>query len=113
MPPAVEALTSRLAPSLALAFRAGRPPGPAHMQSRRARVPPRDTAEIRRPAAGEDAQHGAAMLRLALELKKAGAPAVDVLVSQVARSMHLHEPSFRRFLAQQGDFFTALATDRD
>jgi hypothetical protein len=52
------------------------------------------------------------MLRLALELKKPGAPPVDTLVSRLARDMRLHEPSFRRFLAQQGDLFTALATGR-
>jgi hypothetical protein len=52
------------------------------------------------------------MLRLALELKKPGAPPFDVLVSELARAMRLHEPSLRRFLAQQGDFFTALATGR-
>ena len=52
------------------------------------------------------------MLRLALELKKPGAPPMDVLVTQLAASMRLHEPSFRRFLAQQGEFFSALATGR-
>jgi hypothetical protein len=52
------------------------------------------------------------MLRLALELKKPDAPPVDVLVSTLAREMRLHEPSFRRFLAQQGELFTALATGR-
>jgi hypothetical protein len=52
------------------------------------------------------------MLRLALELKKPGAPPVDTLVSELARRMRLHEPSFRRFLAQQGELFTALATGR-
>ncbi|MGO9828662.1 MAG: hypothetical protein ACLPJH_00870 [Myxococcaceae bacterium] len=82
------------------------------MQTRRARVRPRDTAEPRRTAAPEDTHHGAAMLRLALELKKPGAPPVDVLVTELSRSMRLHEPSFRRFLAQQGELFTALATGR-
>ncbi len=52
------------------------------------------------------------MLRLALELKKPGAPALDALVTELARSMRLHEPSFRRFLAEQGEFFSALATGR-
>ena len=82
------------------------------MQTRRARARQRDGAEARRPAATDDAHHGAAMLRLALELKKPGAPPVDTLVSRLARDMRLHEPSFRRFLAQQGDLFTALATGR-
>ncbi len=52
------------------------------------------------------------MLRLALELKKPAAPPLDVLVTELARSMRLHEPSFRSFLAQQGELFTALATGR-
>jgi hypothetical protein len=52
------------------------------------------------------------MLRLALELKKPGAPHFDALVTDLSQRMRLHEPSFRRFLAQQGDFFTALATGR-
>jgi hypothetical protein len=52
------------------------------------------------------------MLRLALELKKPGALPFDALVSELAEKMRLHEPSFRRFLAQQGELFTALATGR-
>jgi hypothetical protein len=52
------------------------------------------------------------MLRLALELKKPGAPPFDVLVSDLAQSMRLHEPGFRRFLARQGELFSALATGR-
>ena len=52
------------------------------------------------------------MLRLALALKKPGALPFDALVSQLAAQMRLHEPSFRRFLAQQGELFTALATGR-
>ena len=82
------------------------------MQTRRARARPRANSDALRPAAPDDAHHGAAMLRLALELKKPGAPPVDALVSELARDMRLHEPSFRRFLAQQGERFTALATGR-
>jgi hypothetical protein len=52
------------------------------------------------------------MLRLALALKKPGALPFDALVSELAAQMRLHEPSFRRFLAQQGELFTALATGR-
>jgi len=83
------------------------------METRRARARPRDADSTRRTVASEDdSLHGAAMLRLALELKKPGSPPVDVLVSQLARSMRLNEASFRRFLAQQGELFTALATGR-
>jgi hypothetical protein len=82
------------------------------MQTRRARGRPRGNVDARRHAAPDDAHHGAAMLRLALEVKKPGAPSIDVLVSNLARDMRLHEPSFRRFLAQQGELFTALATGR-
>jgi hypothetical protein len=83
------------------------------MQTRRARSrPPQDLEHRRAARAPDDAHHGAAMLRLALELKKPDAPPVDVLVSTLAREMRLHEPSFRRFLAQQGELFTALATGR-
>jgi len=79
------------------------------MQTRRARGRLREDAA---EAPDDEAQHGAAMLRLALELKKPGAPPFDTLVSEVSQKLRLHEPSFRRFLAQQGDFFTALATGR-
>ncbi len=82
------------------------------METRRARARPRDADSARRADASDEARHGAAMLRLALELKKPGSPPVEVLVSQLARSMGLNEASFRRFLAQQGELFTALATDR-
>jgi hypothetical protein len=83
------------------------------MQTRRARGRPRQDAEHRRHgAAPDEAHHGAAMLRLALELKKPGAPPFDALVSDLSRTLRLHEPSFRRFLAQQGELFTALATGR-
>jgi hypothetical protein len=83
------------------------------MQTRRAKGRARQDAEHRRAgAAPDEAHHGAAMLRLALELKKPGAPAFDALVSNLSRAMLLHEPSFRRYLAQQGELFTALATGR-
>ena len=82
------------------------------MQTRRARARPRDDVDGRRSGPSDDARHGAAMLRLALELKKPGAPPFDVLVSDLAQTMRLHEPGFRRFLAQQGELFTALATGR-
>ena len=78
------------------------------METRRARAAARDADT----GASDEAHHGAAMLRLALELKKPGSPPVDVLVSQLAQRMRLNEASFRRFLAQQGDLFTALATGR-
>jgi hypothetical protein len=83
------------------------------MQPTRARRRPRaEQGPARASAAPEEAHHGTAMLQLALELKKPGAPSFDVLVAQLAYKMRLHEPSFRSFLAQQGDLFTALATGR-
>ena len=81
------------------------------MHPRRARARPSGDTDGGTGASG-DALHGAAMLRLALELKKPGAAPLDVLVSEVARAMRLQEPAFRRFLAQQGELFTALATGR-
>ena len=51
-------------------------------------------------------------MRLALELKKPGARPFDALVTELALQLRLDEASFRRFLAQQGEFFTALATGR-
>lgn len=83
------------------------------MHTRRAKGRPREDADHRHsPDSPNEANHGTAMLRLALELKKAGAPHFDTLVTELSRKMRLHEPSFRRFLAQQGEFFTALATGR-
>jgi hypothetical protein len=81
------------------------------MHPRRAKARPSEEADGA-TGASEDALHGAAMLRLALELKKPGAASLDALVAEVARAMRLHEPAFRRFLAQQGELFTALATGR-
>jgi hypothetical protein len=90
------------------------PVGPARapnrMQTRRAKVRPRHDADGRRRDAPEESRYSAAMLRLALELKKPGAPPFERLVSELSREMQLHEPTFRRFLAQQGELFTALAT---
>jgi len=83
--------------------------GPMH--PRRARSRPSEDADGGK-SASDDVLHGAAMLRLALELKKPGAAPLEILVGEVARTMRLHEPAFRRFLAQQGELFTALATGR-
>jgi hypothetical protein len=80
------------------------------MQTRRARARPRHDADGRRTDPPDDARYGAAMLRLALELKQPGAAPFERLVSELSRAMGLHEPTFRRFLAQQGELFTALAT---
>lgn len=53
--------------------------------------------------------YGVAMLKIAMELKKADARPLDELVSSVLQRMHLPEEDFRQFLASNGGLLRTIA----
>lgn len=56
--------------------------------------------------------YGVAMLKIAMELKKADARPLDELVSSVLARMHLPEDAFRQFLASNGGLLRTIAQKR-
>ncbi|MBL8918527.1 MAG: hypothetical protein JNJ54_06670 [Myxococcaceae bacterium] len=55
---------------------------------------------------------GVAMLKIAMELKKADARPLDELVSGVLRRMNLPESEFRAFLESNGGLLRTIAARR-
>lgn len=53
--------------------------------------------------------YGVAMLKIAMELKKADARALDEVVNSVLDRMHLPEADFRQFLASNGGLLRTIA----
>lgn len=53
--------------------------------------------------------YGVAMLKIAMELKKADARALDEVVKSVLDRMHLPEDDFRQFLASNGGLLRTIA----
>lgn len=53
--------------------------------------------------------YGVAMLKIAMELKKADARALDEVVKSVLDRMHLPEADFRQFLASNGGLLRTIA----
>lgn len=53
--------------------------------------------------------YGVAMLKIAMELKKADARPLEDLVSSVLQRMHLPEDAFRQFLAANGGLLRTIA----
>ncbi|MBS1148358.1 MAG: hypothetical protein H6Q89_56 [Myxococcaceae bacterium] len=53
--------------------------------------------------------YGVAMLKIAMELKKADARPLEELVSSVLQRMHLPEEDFRQFLASNGGLLRTIA----
>lgn len=53
--------------------------------------------------------YGVALLKIAMELKRAPEVALDDILSGVLSRMRLDEPSFRRFLEQNGGLLRAIA----
>ena len=53
--------------------------------------------------------YGVAMLKIAMELKKADSGPVDELIRQVLERMRLSEPEFRAFLNLNGGLLRTLA----
>lgn len=56
--------------------------------------------------------YGVAMLKIAMELKKADARPVDELITGVLTRMRLDEKEFRRFLEANGGLLRAIAQRR-
>lgn len=56
--------------------------------------------------------YGVAMLKIAMELKKADARPVDELITGVLTRMRLDEAEFRRFLDANGGLLRAIAQRR-
>ena len=56
--------------------------------------------------------YGVAMLKIAMELKKADAAPVDDLITGVLRRMNLPEGDFRAFLAMNGGLLKTIAQRR-
>lgn len=56
--------------------------------------------------------YGVAMLKIAMELKKADAKPVDELITGVLTRMRLDEHDFRRFLEANGGLLRAIAQRR-
>jgi hypothetical protein len=53
--------------------------------------------------------YGVAMLKIAMELKKADARPLDELVRSVLQRMHLPEEDFRQFLVSNGGLLRTIA----
>jgi hypothetical protein len=53
--------------------------------------------------------YGVAMLKIAMELKKADARPLEELVSSVLQRMHLAEDEFREFLVANGGLLRTIA----
>lgn len=56
--------------------------------------------------------YGVAMLKIAMELKKADSRPLEELVSSVLQRMHLPEEEFRQFLASNGGLLRTIALKR-
>ncbi len=56
--------------------------------------------------------YGVAMLKIAMELKKADARPVDELITGVLQRMRLPEDDFRAFLAMNGGLLKTIAQKR-
>ena len=71
-----------------------------------------DTAEAVPQELAASPLYGVAMLKIAMELKKADARPVDELIKGVLTKMRLDEAEFRRFLESHGGLLRAVAQKR-
>jgi hypothetical protein len=62
--------------------------------------------------AGQEALFGVALLKLALEIKKPGAPPLEALVPGVVRRMGLDEAAFQAWLLANGGLLRGAAGRR-
>lgn len=60
----------------------------------------------------ESPLYGVAMLKIAMELKKPNAAALEEIVSGVLAKMHLSEEIFRQYLEQNGGLLRTIARQR-
>ncbi|MFT3841755.1 MAG: hypothetical protein QM723_32495 [Myxococcaceae bacterium] len=56
--------------------------------------------------------YGVAMLKIAMELKKADAPSLDELIGSVLKRMNLDEKAFRSFVAANDGLLKTVAARR-
>jgi len=56
--------------------------------------------------------YGVAMLKIAMELKKADAPSLDELIGSVLKRMNLDEKAFRAFVAANDGLLKTVAARR-
>jgi hypothetical protein len=56
--------------------------------------------------------YGVAMLKIAMELKKADAPSLDELISSVLKRMNLDEKAFRSFVNANDGLLRTVAARR-
>lgn len=70
-----------------------------------------EAPEVPREIAGSPL-YGVAMLKIAMELKKADARPLEELVSCVLQRMRLPEEDFRRFLVANGGLLRTIALKR-
>ena len=61
----------------------------------------------------ESPMYGVAMLKIAMELKRAPQIELDSIVSGVLQRMRLDEGNFRRFLEQNGGLLRTIAQKRE
>jgi hypothetical protein len=81
---------------------------------KQSRVVTLEAAAARAPAQELSASplYGVAMLKIAMELKKADARPVDELIHGVLTRMRLDEGEFRKFLEANGGLLRAIAQKR-
>jgi hypothetical protein len=60
----------------------------------------------------ESPLYGVAMLKIAMELKKADAPSLDDLIVSVLKRMNLDEKAFRSFVAANDGLLKTVASRR-
>ena len=72
-----------------------------------------DAVAAKRRAAAPEVEdsplYGVAMLKIAMELKKAGGGDLDEILSGVVTRMRIDERDFRQFLSQNGGLLRAIA----
>ena len=82
----------------------------AHTPRRRVVELPAQSPEAKAQPEVEDSPlYGVAMLKIAMELKKPDAPALDEIISGVLSRMNLSEEAFRSYLEQNGGLLKAIA----
>jgi len=73
----------------------------------------RDVETLEVPAdVAQSPLYGVAMLKIAMELKKADAPSLDELISSVLKRMNLDEKAFRSFVAANDGLLRTVASRR-
>ena len=85
------------------------------MRGKQSRVVALDAAQTEAAVPAElsaSPLYGVAMLKIAMELKKADARPVDELIVGVLTKMRLDEAEFRRFLEAHGGLLRAVAQKR-